>query len=140
MNNEFKSDSFILVAAPDQEFRNIIRLILEKEGLAVLIANSVDEVVSFMSSFKLCGLVITSDWAVAKINNTEVALMTIAKEKIPTITFITPNTWKQSNLDGVFDTVYDPPFHDYIHLPFAVSEMLLVLERIGVKKRPNRED
>jgi DNA-binding NtrC family response regulator len=119
MNN--KSQAPVLIAIPD-EWQSVCQF-LETKGIATLPASSYDEALNIIQAQQLRGLVTISDWAIAEQEGQFVGLIELVKGKIPSVTLT-----RTTRADW-FDIIYDPPYHQFCTIPFALDELLGFMKR-----------
>ena len=121
MTQTDSSQLTILVAVPD-EWREVLAQFLKREGFSVLLATSLDEASSIIHSQSLSAVVMISDWAIASDEGKTDGLMKIVKGKIPTVSLITPRTWRDAR-SRWFDELYHPPLHEYCSIPVDIEQL-----------------
>lgn len=116
----------ILIAIPDS-WRTIVCRIVEYYGFPVLVALSHHEAAHLAVAAPLSGMFVISDWVVPHAEGTAPGVVSLVKQRIPTITFVRPSgdyRW--------FDLSYERPHHDYFTIPFSVEEVVACMRSTGM--------
>jgi len=121
----------ILVALPqawDDDIQNKLLPELEQNGFDPIYTPSPDEAAAIIKSQPFEAVILYSDWALSNLDETSVGLIKLLKGKTPTITVISPKTFRKLH-NRFFDELYFPPMHEYVTTPFGVEELMLRLKK-----------
>ncbi len=69
-----------------------------------------------------CGVIMISDWAMDDADKNRKGVFALLKDKIPTLTIITNDTFKNSGYKYM-DEVYFRPMHDFVTAPFDAGSL-----------------
>jgi DNA-binding NtrC family response regulator len=117
--------SNVLVAVPDDWRTNVSNLLIN-QNLTVLEASSYETALSVTKSQKLSAIVIDIDWIMSK-----EGLFTTLKETIDKNIPVLMLVHSRRNYDW-FEKAYDPPLHDYAHIPFSLDQVAAFMRRMGL--------
>ncbi len=76
----------------------------------------------------LNGAILISDWAMTN-EGSQVGLLQLAKDRVPTVCLITENTWRNAR-EQWFEELYHPSLHEYCSIPVAADELLTRLNAV----------
>jgi DNA-binding NtrC family response regulator len=117
----------VLVALAD-EWREMLKQVLEQAGFSVLLADSKHEALSIIQMQSPGAVVMISDWALESAEGKADGLMESLREKVPTVSLISQRTWHNAH-DRWFDYLYHPPLHEYCSLPTDREELIERLKK-----------
>lgn len=115
------SSKLVLIAIPEQWDEELSQLV-EKAGFSTIKAYSYADALEIVQSQDLMAVVMTSDWAINQ-DDGSVGLIKHLKGKTPTYSLITKTTY-QTHFERWMDELFEPPRHEYQHMPADVDAVI----------------
>jgi DNA-binding NtrC family response regulator len=116
----------ILLALPEKDTEKL-RQKLEKDGYSILVAGTYADAFAAAQSRDWPAVVMLSDWAMPQPDGSP-GLADILEGAIPTMVLITETTYRKDH--SWFEKLFDPPQHEYQHLPADIDQIVDWIKRI----------